>query len=154
MLSKAHFTSHSRMSGSRWVITPLWVSGSWRSFFYSSSVYSCHLFLISPASVRSISTYKATKGICIRVTDSRLAQACYHWLFFGLETCRTLVPQPVFKSMSPALEDWSLHHGALGHKGSPPLIFKWRKRMAPSQVQYCSNWIINNSVNPHNNPMK
>ena len=28
------------------VITPLWLSGSWRSFFYSSSVYSCHLFLI------------------------------------------------------------------------------------------------------------
>ena len=32
MLSKAHLTSHSRMSGSRWVITPLWLSGSWRSF--------------------------------------------------------------------------------------------------------------------------
>ena len=31
MLSKAHLTSHSRMSGSRWVITPLWLSWSWRS---------------------------------------------------------------------------------------------------------------------------
>ena len=51
MLSKAHLTSHSRMSGSRWVITPLWLSGSWRSFLYSSSVYSCHRFLISSASV-------------------------------------------------------------------------------------------------------
>ena len=50
MLSKAHLTSHSRMSSSRWVITPLWLSGSWRSFLYSS-VYSCHLFLISSASV-------------------------------------------------------------------------------------------------------
>ena len=28
MLLKAHLTSHSRMSGSRWVTTPLWVSGS------------------------------------------------------------------------------------------------------------------------------
>ena len=54
MLPKAHLTSHSRMSGSRWVITPLWLSGSWRSVLYSSSVYSCHLFLISTASVRSI----------------------------------------------------------------------------------------------------
>ena len=36
------------------MITPLWLSGSWRSFLYSSSVYSCHLFLISYASVRSI----------------------------------------------------------------------------------------------------
>ena len=50
MLSKAHLTSYSRMSGSRWVITPSWFSWSWRSFLYSSSVYSCHLFLISCAS--------------------------------------------------------------------------------------------------------
>ena len=54
MLSKAHLTSHSRMSGSRSVITPSWLSGMWRSFLYSSSVYSYHLFLISSASVRSI----------------------------------------------------------------------------------------------------
>ena len=26
MLSKAHLTPHSRMSGSRWVVTPLWLS--------------------------------------------------------------------------------------------------------------------------------
>ena len=31
-LPKAHLASHSRMSGSRWVITPSWLSGSWRSF--------------------------------------------------------------------------------------------------------------------------
>ena len=54
MLRKAHLTSHSRMSGSRWVITPSRLSGSWRSFLYRFSVYSCHLFLISYASVRSI----------------------------------------------------------------------------------------------------
>ena len=54
MLSKAHLTSHARMSGSRWEITPSWLSGSWRSFLYSSSVYSCHLFLILSAYVRSI----------------------------------------------------------------------------------------------------
>ena len=47
MLSKAHLTSHSRIIGSRWVIIPLWLSGPWISFLYSSSVYSCHFFLIS-----------------------------------------------------------------------------------------------------------
>ena len=46
MLPKADLTLHFRMSGSRWVITPSWLSGSWRSFLYSSSVYSCHLTLI------------------------------------------------------------------------------------------------------------
>ena len=52
MVPKAHLTSHSSMSGFSWVITPLWLSRSLRSFLYSS-VYSCHLFLISSASVRS-----------------------------------------------------------------------------------------------------
>ena len=32
MLLKAHMTSHSTMSGSRWVITPSWLSGSLKSF--------------------------------------------------------------------------------------------------------------------------
>ena len=54
MLPKAHLISHSRMSGFRWVITSSWFSGSWRSFLYSSSVYSYHFFLIPSASVRSI----------------------------------------------------------------------------------------------------
>ena len=32
MLSKAHLTLHSSMSGSRWVIIPSWLSWSWRFF--------------------------------------------------------------------------------------------------------------------------
>ena len=54
MLPKAHLTLHSRMSVSRWVVTPSWLSRSRRSFLYSSSVYSYHLFLISSSSVGSI----------------------------------------------------------------------------------------------------
>ena len=54
MLPKAHLTLHTRMSGSRWVITPLWLSRSLRSFLYSSFVYTCYLFLISSASVRLV----------------------------------------------------------------------------------------------------
>ena len=49
---KAHLTSHSRMWGSRLVITPLWLSRSLWSFLDSSSVYSFHFF-ISSAYVRS-----------------------------------------------------------------------------------------------------
>ena len=52
MLPKDHLTSHSRMSSSRWVNTPSWLSGSLRPFLYRSYVYSSHLFLISSASVR------------------------------------------------------------------------------------------------------
>jgi len=54
MLPKAHLTLHSRMCGSRWVITPSWLSVSWKSFLYNSSMYPYDLFLISSASVRSI----------------------------------------------------------------------------------------------------
>ena len=53
-LPKAHLTLHSRMSGSRWVITPSWLSEPLRSFLYSSSVYCCHLYSISSASAGSI----------------------------------------------------------------------------------------------------
>ena len=54
LLPKSHLASLSRLSGSGWEITPLWLSVSWWSFLYSSSVYSCYLFFISSASVRSI----------------------------------------------------------------------------------------------------
>ena len=46
-LPKALLTSHSRISDSRWVITPSWLSGSLKTFLYCSSVYFCHLVLIS-----------------------------------------------------------------------------------------------------------
>ena len=52
ILPKAHLTSHSRMSGCKWVTTPSWLSRLLKLFLYSSSVYSCHLFLIVYASVR------------------------------------------------------------------------------------------------------
>ena len=54
MFPKAHLPSHSRISDSRWVITPLWLSRSLKTFLHRS-VYFCHLFLISSASVRSLS---------------------------------------------------------------------------------------------------
>ena len=53
MPPKTHLTSHSRMSCFRWVTTPSWLYRSLRPFLYSS-VYPCHLFLISSVSVRSL----------------------------------------------------------------------------------------------------
>ena len=38
MLPKAHLTSHFKICGFRWVVTPSWLSGSWRSFLYSSYI--------------------------------------------------------------------------------------------------------------------
>ena len=72
MLHKAHLTSHSRKAGSRWVITLLWLSGSWRSFLFSSSVYSWDLFLISYASVRSILFLQTSVWNIFRIFSSYL----------------------------------------------------------------------------------
>ena len=94
MLPKA-MTSHSRMSGSRWVITPLWLSGSWRSFLYSSSVHFCHLFLIPSASVRSIPflsfialifAWNVSLVSLIFLKKSRLSYSIVFLYFFALIT--------------------------------------------------------------------
>ena len=53
MLPKAHLTLHFRMSGSRWMTTPSWLSHE-DLFWYSSSVYSFLLFLISSTFIRPI----------------------------------------------------------------------------------------------------
>ena len=63
MLHKAHLTSYSRMSGSRRVTTPSWLSRSLRLFLYSSSVYSCHLFSISYSSLRFLPFLSSTVPI-------------------------------------------------------------------------------------------
>ena len=64
MLSKSQLTSHSRMSGSWWVTTPLLLSGSLQPFLYSSSVYSCYFMLISSASVTSLPFLSFVVPIC------------------------------------------------------------------------------------------
>ena len=55
MLPNTQLISHSRMSVSKGVTIPSWLSRSLRLFFFnSSSVYPCHLFLIPSASIRSL----------------------------------------------------------------------------------------------------
>ena len=79
MLPKDHLTSHSRMSGSRLVIKPLWLSGSWKSFLYSS-VYSCHLFLISPASIQFSSVTQSCPTLCDPMNRSTPGLPVHHQL--------------------------------------------------------------------------
>ena len=95
MLLKAHLTLHSRISGSRLLITPLWLSGSWRSFFYSSSVYSCHLFwylllLLGPyhfCPLLSPSLHEMSLGISHFLEEiSSLSHSIVFLYFFALIT--------------------------------------------------------------------
>ena len=90
---KVHLISHSRISGSRWVITPTRLSGS-LSFWYSSSGYSCYLFLISSASVRSVLycahlCMKYSCGISNFLEEiSSLPHSIIFLYFFALITCK------------------------------------------------------------------
>ena len=86
MLSKAQLTSHSRISGSRWVITPSWLSWLWRSFLYSSSVYSFHLLTISSFNV-CIFCMKISLGISnFLELISSLSHSIFFLCFFALVT--------------------------------------------------------------------
>ena len=80
MLPKAHLTSHSRMSGSRSVTTPSWLSGLLRPFLHSFSVYSCRLCLI----------------FCFYFV--------YHWYFLYVWWCWTLFHVSVSHSYNSLVE--------------------------------------------------
>ena len=64
MLPKTHLTSHSRMSGSRWVIIPSWLSGAWRSFcsvtFYCTPKWTHHTYTYIPPFRTSINSVLIT----------------------------------------------------------------------------------------------
>ena len=112
MSPKAHLTSHSRMSGSRWVIISLWISWSWRSFLYTS-VYSCYLFLISYASVRSIPFLSFIKPI-------------FAWNI-PLVSLISLKISPVFRIVlfSSISSHWSLRKTFLSLLAIWNFVFKW-----------------------------
>ena len=119
LLPKAHLILHSRMSGSKWVIPPLitqilyyhhpdntmiiWVV---KIFLYSSSVYSCHLFLMSSASVRSIPLLSFTMPIlCMKYSlgssdflevISSLSHSIVFLYFFALFTEEGFLISPCY----------------------------------------------------------
>ena len=97
LLPNAHLTTHSKISGSRWVITPLWLSEWWISYLYSSSVYSCHVFLISSVSVRSI----------------------LFLYFYGARLCMKYSLQFNHSVLSDSAAPWQLHARPPGPSGTP-----------------------------------
>ena len=65
MFPEAQLSSHSRMSGSRWVPLPSWFSRSLKPYLYSS-VYLCCFFLISPAAFRATFSVLYCDNPCIK----------------------------------------------------------------------------------------
>ena len=104
MLSKAHWASHSRMSGSRWVITPSWLSWSLRSFLYTSSVYSghlsifflCYVHTISLSFIGPIYAWKVPSVSLIFSKWSHLSHSIAFVYFFALFTDEGLLISPCY----------------------------------------------------------
>ena len=118
MLPKAHLTSHSRMSGPRWVITPSWLSESLKPFLYSS-LYSCHLFLISFAFVRSLLFLSFIMPILAWRLDisnfleeiSSLFHSIVFLYFFALFISESLLISPCYLQILLHLEnEWMNHY--------------------------------------------
>ena len=107
MLPKAHLISHSRMSDSRWEITPLWLSGLWRSFLYSYSVYSCHLFLISSASVSdTIQPSHPLSSPSPPLFNLSQHQCLFQWVSSSYHVAKVLEFQLHHQSFQWIFKDW------------------------------------------------
>ena len=127
MLPKAHLTSHSRMSGSRW-----WphhrgyLSHEFFFLIYISSVCSYHLFLISSASVRSkpflcfVMPIFGWKVPLVSVIFLKCSLVCPHSIIF-LYFFSFILLQPIFEIPRPAgthLNSSELSEEVHGHKGT------------------------------------
>ena len=87
MLPKAHLTSHFRMSGSRWVVTPLWSSGSLRLF---CTVLLCMLATSSESLLLLLGPYHFCPLLCLLYIE------CSHGISSLLEEISSLSHSIVF----------------------------------------------------------
>ena len=118
MFPKAHLTLHSRMSGSSWVNTPSRLSGSLKSFLYTS-VYSCYFFLIPPflwdsyhfnpllcPSLREILPcylYRFDNCLMIHIHHYSVIQG-------GFTVLNVFCAQPINTSFPHLCKSWSFYH--------------------------------------------
>ena len=120
MLPEAHYTSHLRMSGRIWVTTTVWSSTSLRYFLCSFSVCSCHLFLISSASVR---VHTISVLYC-----SHLCMKCSLGIFYFLEDISSLSPEKAMAPYSSTLAwkiPWTEERGRLQSMGLQRVGHDW-----------------------------
>ena len=106
MLPKAHLTSHSRVSGSRWVITPSWLSQSLRSFCIVlpcilATFSACHLLLL-------LGPYHFCPSLCLSLHEnflgisnfleeiSSLSHSVVFLYFFALITDEGFIISPCY----------------------------------------------------------
>ena len=104
MLPKVHLSSHSRMSDSRWVIIPSWLSVSWRSFLYSSVILATSseylLLLLGPyifCPLLCSSLQKCPPGISNFLEESSsLSHSIAFLYFFALITKEGFLISPCY----------------------------------------------------------
>ena len=117
MLPKAHLTSHSRMSGSRWVITPSWLSGLWRPFLEQPTILKEK---DTPGPVLTSAALCVTTGILIALPaahHSEMLSVLFAWPWWVCNKPKTL---PYLSSPRTMLS------GVMGAVKCSETNFNWR----------------------------
>ena len=131
MLPKAHQTSHSRMPGSRWVtIMVIWVIETF--IFYSFSVYSCHLFLISSASLRSL----PFQSFIVPISSVQFSCSVMPLQSHGLQHTRLLCPSPTPGAYSNSCPLSQCCHPAISSS-----VIPFSSRLQSFQNQGLFQWV-------------
>ena len=107
ILPKAHLITHTKMSGSRWVIRPLWLSGSWRSF--------CEVLLCILASSSNYLCFCKVHTISVLYCS----HLCMKW-FLGISSFLEEIPGLFHSVFSFLSLHWSLRKAFLSF-----LAFLW-----------------------------
>ena len=101
-LPKAHLTSHFRISVSRWVTTPLWLSGSIRVFLYRSVQFSS---VTQSCPTLCDSMNRSTPGLPVHHQLLEFTQTHIHWVSDAIQ------PSHPLSSPSPPALNLSQHQG-------------------------------------------
>ena len=143
MLPKAHLTSDSRMSEwHRWVTTPLWLSGSLRLFLHRSSVYSCHLFLISSTSVQ---ISRSVVSDSLRPHELQHARPPWPSPTPGVHSNSCPLSQWYYSTISSSIIPFSTRLQSFPASGSFPMsLFQFL------HVRWSNYWSFSFSINPSN----
>ena len=92
-LPKAHLTSHFRISVSRWVTTPLWLSGSIRVFLYRSVQFSS---VTQSCPTLCDSMNRSTPGLPVHHQLPEVTQTHVHQISDAIQPSRPLLsPSPL-----------------------------------------------------------
>ena len=139
MLPKAHLILHSKMSGSRLVTTPSWLSGSLRSFLYSSDLSEGFPYgSAGKESTCNVGDLGSIPGLGRSPGEGK----GYPLQYSGLESSTDCIVHGVAKSWTRLSDFHYLSESMLGKNES--IINCWKTATCTWKELLYSNWLSGN----------